>query len=501
MRITCPDVAVDSMFLSTRIWLLPIGMGIALALSLLFNLALGIHSAAHLETLRSVDNPFLECMLRVNDTINDVRTAFQAAVSEGDLAKMREARQDTDAVREALLRLRALPGRVHSVEALSAAFESYQAEATGVAQALLAGHASQARVPQMQAAQKILNDRSAAMISDARSALERRFSQVAQAQRLSRWASALTSLLVLAVLAVSSRLIIHSVWRELQKSHHQLLDAARVAGMAEIATNVLHNVGNVLNSVNVSADLIATRLRRSKVAGLGRAVDLLDRHAHDIGPWLDADPRGKALPGYLRELSRTLEAEHAQTVLELHSLGKSIDHVKEIIATQQSYAGSSRVVAAVKLEDLFEDALRMNVDTGSRHEIIRADDIAAIPKLALDQHRLLQILVNLISNAKHALVGVTDRTPHITLGATLARVDGRQNLRITVTDNGEGIAQEHLARVFSHGFTTRKDGHGFGLHSCVLAAQEMGGGLSVHSDGPGRGATFTLDIPADTSKG
>jgi two-component system NtrC family sensor kinase len=58
-----------------------------------------------------------------------------------------------------------------------------------------------------------------------------------------------------------------------------------------------------------------------------------------------------------------------------------------------------------------------------------------------------------------------------------------------------GIAPENLTRIFSHGFTTRTDGHGFGLHSAALAAQQMGGRLTAQSDGPGRGATFTLELP------
>jgi signal transduction histidine kinase len=69
-------------------------------------------------------------------------------------------------------------------------------------------------------------------------------------------------------------------------------------------------------------------------------------------------------------------------------------------------------------------------------------------------------------------------------------------LRIRVEDVGEGIAPENLPRLFTHGFTTRKRGHGFGLHSCALAAKEMGGTLAVFSGGSGNGATFTLDLPA-----
>jgi PAS domain S-box-containing protein len=277
----------------------------------------------------------------------------------------------------------------------------------------------------------------------------------------------------------------------------QLVAAARMAGMAEIATNVLHNVGNVLNSVNISAGLVSTRLRNSKLRGLARSVALMEEHADDLGGFLTQDARGRLLPAYLRELARTLEQEHEAIIMELDALGHSVDHIKQVIATQQSYAGTPRMVELMNLNDLVNDALRMNSDALTRHKVEVAKDFATLPALRLDRHRTLQILVNLIGNAKQALDSVSDRVPRITLGAGIADLAYGRVLRITVADNGEGIAPENLTRVFSHGFTTRKDGHGFGLHSCVLAAQEMGGALSARSNGAGQGATFTLDIPVD----
>ncbi|MDR3409473.1 MAG: CHASE domain-containing protein [Formivibrio sp.] len=274
----------------------------------------------------------------------------------------------------------------------------------------------------------------------------------------------------------------------------ELQEKSRQAGMAEIATNVLHNVGNVLNSVNVSADILSSQIRSSKAPGLAKAVQLLDEHATDLGNFLTHDEKGKRLPGYLNKLAETLAAEQQSLIDELGQLTKSIEHIKDIVATQQSYAVALSVIEMVPVQDLVDDALRMNAGSLARHEVTVVKEVADLPLLPLDRHRVLQILVNLISNAKQALDGVIDRSPCITLGAALA--DG-QVLRITVADNGDGIAPENLTRVFSHGFTTRKNGHGFGLHSCVLAAQEMGGSLTAHSDGSGLGATFTLDIPMD----
>ncbi|WP_457279871.1 PAS domain-containing protein [Polaromonas sp. P5_D5] len=285
--------------------------------------------------------------------------------------------------------------------------------------------------------------------------------------------------------------------RKIEEVQAQLLTTARLAGMAEIATNVLHNVGNVLNSVNVSAELIGSQLRTSKLKGLARSVGLMDAHIGDLGEFLTRDSKGKLLPAYLRELARTLEAEHESIAKELDALCSSVDHIKQVIATQQSYAGTPRVVESAKVDELLDDALRMNADALTRHKVDVEKKYATLPTLLLDRQRVLQVLVNLISNAKQAFGTITDRRPFITLNAVL--LEGPV-LRITVTDNGEGIAPENLTRVFSHGFTTRKNGHGFGLHSCVLAAQEMGGSLQVHSDGPGQGASFILEIPVATAQ-
>ncbi|KQV61044.1 hypothetical protein ASC95_06420 [Pelomonas sp. Root1217] len=286
--------------------------------------------------------------------------------------------------------------------------------------------------------------------------------------------------------------------RKIEEVQAQLLTAARLAGMAEIATNVLHNVGNVLNSVNVSADLIGAQLRVSKLKGLARSVALMDAHAGDLGQFLTQDSKGKLLPTYLRELARTLEGEHNAITTELGALCGSVEHIKQVIATQQSYAGTPRVVESAKVDELLDDALRMHAVALTRHKVDVVRNYPSLPTLLLDRHRVLQVLVNLISNAKQALSATADKRALITLGAVL--MEGPV-LRITVTDNGEGIAPENLTRVFSHGFTTRKNGHGFGLHSCVLAAQEMGGSLHVHSEGPGQGASFALEIPVTVPAG
>jgi len=248
----------------------------------------------------------------------------------------------------------------------------------------------------------------------------------------------------------------------------------------------------VLNSVNISADLLTRKLRSSKSIGLGKAVQMMNEHEQDLGDFITLDEKGKLLPGYLNQLVKALDAEQQSMTDELAQLTKSVDHIKDIVSTQQSYAGASCLAESLNISDLLEDALRMNSGALTRHHVTVVKDFSDVPAVMADKHRLLLILINLISNAKYAMSNMDDRARKMTLGIKF--IDN-SILQISVKDEGEGIAPENMTRIFAHGFTTRKDGHGFGLHSCALAAIEMNGHLSAYSDGPGKGATFTLEMP------
>ncbi|MHC8373530.1 DAHL domain-containing protein [Pseudomonas sp. MDT1-85] len=280
--------------------------------------------------------------------------------------------------------------------------------------------------------------------------------------------------------------------RELKDTQSELLDTARQAGMAEIATNVLHNVGNVLNSVNISADLVTRKLRGSKAQGLGKAMELINAHQDDLGAFLTQDEKGKLLPGYLNQLVEAIALEQQGMTDELAQLSKSVDHIKDIVATQQSYAGANSLMEPLRISELLEDALRMNAGALTRHHVTVVKEYGDVPQIMGDKHRLLLILINLISNAKYAMTDLSNRPRQMILGV---KVVEDTILQISVKDDGEGIEPENMTRIFAHGFTTRKEGHGFGLHSCALAAIEMNGHLTAHSDGPGKGALFTLQIP------
>jgi signal transduction histidine kinase len=224
-------------------------------------------------------------------------------------------------------------------------------------------------------------------------------------------------------------------------------------------------------------------------------MQLMNERAADLGEFLTHDEKGKRLPGYLHKVVAILAAERQAVIQELGSLTRSVEHIKEIVATQQSYASATSVIEPVQIRELLDDALRMNGGSLARREITVVKELADVPQVLLDKHSILQILVNLIANARQAMDSVTDRAHRMTLGVEVAAEGYEPRLRIRVADTGEGIAPENMSRLFMHGFTTRRSGHGFGLHSCALAASRMDGKLMAHSDGPGKGATFTLDLP------
>jgi signal transduction histidine kinase len=283
---------------------------------------------------------------------------------------------------------------------------------------------------------------------------------------------------------------------KLDQTHKQLLEISRQAGMAEVAVSVLHNVGNVLNSVNVASSCVADTLRNSKTANLSKVVALLREHEADLGHFITSDPKGKQLPGYLAQLAGHLAGEQADALEKLDRLQKNIEHIREIVAMQQNYAKTSGVLESLPIVDLVEDAVRMNAGSMERHNIKMLREYSETPPVMVEKHKVLQILINLISNAKHACKDSGKPDKQIILRV----VNGNERIKISVIDDGVGIPAENMTRIFNYGFTTRKDGHGFGLHNGALAAKEMGGSLAAFSEGPERGAAFTLELPIQGPK-
>jgi PAS domain S-box-containing protein len=282
---------------------------------------------------------------------------------------------------------------------------------------------------------------------------------------------------------------------ELERTHQALMGASHQAGMAEVATNVLHNVGNALNSINVSANLLEARLRQIRVGGLSRVADLLGQQGSNLGVFM-ASERGQGLPGYLARFAAELLTDQQEALRELGSLVENLEHIKTIVRMQQSHATQRSLVESVAVDGLVNESVRLNAAAFSRHGVTLKLDFAAVQPITVDKHRVLQILVNLISNAKYACHESQRADKCVTIQTRATPL----GVAIAVIDNGVGIPAENLTRIFNHGFTTRPGGHGFGLHSAALTAQELKGSLRAASDGAGHGATFTLELPLEPPK-
>jgi len=279
--------------------------------------------------------------------------------------------------------------------------------------------------------------------------------------------------------------------KQLAEAQRQLMDLSRQAGMAEVATGILHNVGNVLNSVNVSAHLLRDQLQKSRLASLDRAAEILRQHLEDPAAFYRDDPRAKLLPRLVTELSHRLRAEHQGMATEVETLARNVDHIKEIVSLQQSHAKSGGLFERLPASELLADTLRINSASLARHgiDLDRHCDDDTI--LTTDRHKVLQILVNLLSNA----INATKARPVGARRISFRFEKNEQTFSFVVEDNGSGIAPENLTRIFQHGFTTRKGGHGFGLHSGALVARLLGGKIEAHSPGVDGGARFTLVLP------
>jgi C4-dicarboxylate-specific signal transduction histidine kinase len=265
-----------------------------------------------------------------------------------------------------------------------------------------------------------------------------------------------------------------------------------MAGMAEVASGVLHNVGNAFNSVNTSATLMADQLRNSRLSSLGKVSQLLEQNLPNMAEFFASDARGKQLPNFIIELARQLTRERDELSRELETLRKGVDHIKAVIAMQQNFANASSLAESLTLSDLVTEALTICQSSLNKSGVEITRDFRVVPPVMATRHRVLEILVNLIKNAEHAALATTESKPRVTF--TIAASDAK-NIQVSVRDNGVGISPENLQKIFSFGFTTKKDGHGFGLHNSALAAKEMSGKLFARSDGLGKGAEFLLVLP------
>ena len=283
---------------------------------------------------------------------------------------------------------------------------------------------------------------------------------------------------------------------ELEEVQKKLRETAMRIGRAEMARTVVHNIGNVLNGIGVSTALISQKIHNSKGSGIAKLAALLQQHIDDLPTFLSTDPKGKRVPAFVAELAEKVADEQKELTAELQFVGEKVEHIRAIIDAHQTSTSGSGLTEQVAASELVEAALRLNAASLESRGVRVIRQFAPTPPLATEKHKVLQILVNLITNAAQAL---EQRSPQDRQLSCQIDSGEKQSVRISVADNGMGISLENLRRIFEQGFTTRQGGHGLGLHGSALLARELGGDLSVTSPGPGRGAVFTLDLPVQNS--
>ncbi|RLD59268.1 MAG: hypothetical protein DRJ01_11545, partial [Bacteroidetes bacterium] len=278
---------------------------------------------------------------------------------------------------------------------------------------------------------------------------------------------------------------------ELKETQKTLVEVAHRAGMAEIATGILHNVGNVLNSVKVSSQILKEKIERSKVNNLPKVLKLMQDHSEELGTYITSDEKGKMLPSYLIEVGKLLKDEQVSSLNEISNLSNGINHIEEIVAVQQNYSGVSGVVESISISKMMDDVLRMFHDSFNQYKIKVIKEYKVTAPISVEKGKLMQVFVNLLKNALESLIEKNDKNKTVTI-----RIKEEKNSQIfEIIDNGVGIPKENLERIFSYGYSTKKEGKGFGLHTSALTMTELKGKLTAESVGEGKGAKFTVVVP------
>ncbi len=285
----------------------------------------------------------------------------------------------------------------------------------------------------------------------------------------------------------------NQMMERLSATQAALVEASRRAGQADVAANVLHNIGNVLNAVLVSRATLSETLTRSRMADIARLADLLREHHHDLPRFVSEDPKGRLVPAFVAQLADQWGRESTVMNAELARIDESLSHIRDVMEAQRATARPWSVLEPVRAGDIARSALGVIASSLDRHGIAHSLEISSEATLKTDRVTVMQVLVNLLTNAKESLLshGAVDRRIRFCVGEA---PDG--SVTYTVSDNGGGIAPETLSGLFRQGYTTKAKGQGLGLHYSMLSIQRLGGDIAVASEGVGKGATFTVSLPA-----
>ncbi|MCI5139176.1 MAG: sensor histidine kinase, partial [Candidatus Electrothrix sp. AR1] len=272
-----------------------------------------------------------------------------------------------------------------------------------------------------------------------------------------------------------------------------------ISSKAEVATEVLHNVGNTLNSISVSSEQIREAIQQSSSASLPDIIQLIQDHEEDKEDFFVHDPRGRMLPAYFVKLSGKLIEEREFLLAETTRQLRHIRRVAEIIRSQQDTARCINFNEQIDISSLLEESLEFFQGELEGQRIVVDRNYNFQKSIYGEPHKILQVVNNLVRNAVDAFDGISLEQKKISL-STYPTAD-QNEVVVEITDNGKGMRQNVLQQAFVFGFTTKKGGHGFGLHNAANLTAEMGGSLTGESAGTEQGARFRMRLPVKATGG
>ncbi|MDH5694424.1 MAG: ATP-binding protein, partial [Gammaproteobacteria bacterium] len=286
----------------------------------------------------------------------------------------------------------------------------------------------------------------------------------------------------------------------LKMAQESLVESAHKAGMAEFSTGVLHNIGNLLNSVALSGERMQTALDDNLHHGVKKLRNFLEDEAQDVTVAIKNAEKGSLFIDYIKRLEEEISQERDEIGQELSALKQKLSMMKDIIRTQQNYMRVASFIENFAMIELLEDCVKIEGESLHSRGIILSVECDKHLRVSAVRSKVLQILTNIIKNAKDAVAANKYLNKNSVIHIVCSKQDDG-NATIRITDNGVGIEKENLEAIFQYGYSDKENGHGFGLNVSVMTAREMGGNIIAYSEGPGRGATFVLTLPLSDAAG
>ncbi|MDR3443593.1 MAG: ATP-binding protein [Legionella sp.] len=297
---------------------------------------------------------------------------------------------------------------------------------------------------------------------------------------------------------ITQALINRSSQEKITALNANLMNMAHQEGMAEVAVSVIHNIGNVLNSVGVSVGIIKKEMSNSIYQKIGLIMEMLEKHQANLIEYFQNDEQGKLIPGYLMILFAEIQRNKVILDTEVQDLQQHYYIIKDILNAEDEITGPKSISTPVLLAEVMDSSIQtvMTADSMLTKQITLNKDYRYTSSIMTNKTNLMQIFVNLLKNAKESVMELKENMPR-KINISITRKKNLKEVELRIMDNGIGILPEHLPKIFTFGFTTKQKGHGFGLHNCALIAKQLGGTLEVKSNGFCKGAIFILTLPID----